>query len=388
MSHLIVLLLLAPALGLSPESIASTLEQLKEAHQLETASLAFPSCVLEVLSTIMPQCHEGQSALTEHEKQDTAIRLTMCIFDRQDSSNGSLTLPAECWSHDNRECVAKLASNPVWWTTFFGYLNLVEQLCHYYSEPYETHRLLETYRDVWKKVDELAAVLGRIDDLGTGVLDQLRQNLVATFDSLQQDLQTQFEEMKKNAEIHLETAFASVDLKVDSLLANVYRVSDNMESMHVEAVKTAENIFTELNKRHDQSLQELAQQMEALNRELRENTEQENERLIRSLSAEHEMMAERQKKMDSETATRFREWETRLETMNRYLSSSLARFEQLQDVMDRFNVLGQMSRVVYGCGLLGLLVVGYFVKFERLLVILSFVGGAYVGVGTLDWLGW
>ncbi|ESW97376.1 hypothetical protein KL918_000987 [Ogataea parapolymorpha] len=388
MSYLIVLLLLAPVLGLSPESIANTLEQLKEAHQLETASLAFPSCVLEVLSTIMPQCHGGQSALTEHEKQDTAIRLTMCIFDRQDGSNGSLTLPAECWNHNNRECIAKLASNPVWWTTFFGYLNLVEQLCHYYSEPYETQRLLETYRDAWKKLDELMATLSRIDDLGTGVLDQLRQNLVATFDSLQQDLQTRFEEMRKKAENQLDTAFASVDLKMDSLLSNVYKVSDNLENMHVEAVKTAENFFTELNKWHDQSLQELAQQMEALNSELRKNTELENERLISSLSAEHEMMAERQKKMDSETATRFREWETRLETMNRYLGSSLARFERLQDVMDRFNVLGQMSRVVYGCGLLGLLVVGYFVRFERLLVILSFVGGAYVGAGTLDWLGW
>ncbi|KAG7789397.1 hypothetical protein KL910_002056 [Ogataea haglerorum] len=388
MSYLIVLLLLAPALGLSPESIASTLEQLKEEHQLETASLAFPSCVLEVLSTIMPQCHGGQSALTEHEKQDTAIRLTMCIFDRRDGSNGSMSLPVECWSHDNGECMAKLASNPVWWTTFFGYLNLVEQLCHYYSEPYETQRLLETYRDVWQKLDGLVAALGRVDDLGTGVLDRLRQNLVATFDSLQLEFRTRFEEMTKTAETQLNTAFASVDLKVDSLLANMCRVSENMENMHVEAVKMAENFFTELNKWHDRSVQELAQRMEALNTELRKNTELETERLISSLSAEHEMMAQQQRKMHSETATRFREWEKRLETMNQYLSSSLARFEQLQDVMDRFNVLGQMSRVVYGCGLLGVLVVGYFVKFERLLVIVSFVGGAYMGAGTLDWLGW
>ncbi|KAH3665873.1 hypothetical protein OGAPHI_004062 [Ogataea philodendri] len=378
-----LVLFLLPCSSLSPESIASTLQQLQETRQLDAATLGFPSCVLDVLSTVLPECGDGQTSLTEQAKSETAIQLTMCIFNNNTASQGGLTLPGSCWSHDTAKCVGELASNSVWWTTYFGYLNLIEQLCHYYSSPYETQKLLDTYREVWGKFDELLSAIDRVDRFTNGeFLDNLRDRLVATFEEMEQDLLVKFEQL----DLLLNRSLTSLDLRLQELVIDVQNANQELEAAHMKALESADQILQQLEKWHGESLAKLQHQFADYNRQFRRATEQENERWMSNLSSRHEIMAVRHEEMNSEISLRLHEWENRLESMNSHLMESVEKFDRLRAMLSGLDVLGLASKAVYGGVIVGVLSLGYFVPFGNVFLILAFLSGMYLGFCTLKWL--
>jgi len=185
MKEIILMLLLAPVLCGGTEesgdlSIPKLLSVIKEASQGKEISIDLDSsCTLEVLSSFVDRCEQVEE-MDESEKSVLAIRLSECIFDGE--STGHMKLPKECHQEMNtrqqiKQCVSHLAQNSVWWTTYFGYLNLVSDICDSYRGPLEQQRVLNTYRLLEVRLEEMVQTLGKMS--GGQFMDALRQELDA-----------------------------------------------------------------------------------------------------------------------------------------------------------------------------------------------------------------
>jgi len=228
------------------------LSVIKEASKGKEISVDFDSsCILEVISSFVDRC-EQIDEMDESEKSAVAIRLSECIFDEQFS--GQMQLPKDCYKEmqtrqDVKRCVSQLAENPVWWTTYFGYLNLVADICNSYRGPLEQQHALSTYRLLEVRIEKMVGLLEQISR--GGFMDELRQDM----DSMVRNVADEASErMRYNVEQVAKDMVGNIHAQNREVAEAVKKASESA----VKNQRDVESFNKQLRTMHQDSMEELA----------------------------------------------------------------------------------------------------------------------------------
>ncbi|GMG39643.1 unnamed protein product [Ambrosiozyma monospora] len=130
------------------------LEKLKQIETIPNFAIDYSStCMIGVFDELELYCSNEPSSFSKEQKSKVAIKLTVCMFDDIDGVQSPDQFQ-NCRSLDDnnpsviKKCVSSLSKRNNWWTTYFGYFNVADSLCHMYSEQFESKRVA----DIWKKL--------------------------------------------------------------------------------------------------------------------------------------------------------------------------------------------------------------------------------------------
>lgn len=217
-------------------SISGFLQELSE-EQSEVARLVAlskdRSCILRVLVETGPKCHVEEG----YDQRITALELTRCVFE----SNAEMpNLPLECHlGRDIDACIGQVAHNGILWTTYFGYLNLVESFCSYYNHDLNQLRAMNEYSTILTTLHDLII---RYDNTSDAHMAQMASRMLEMTNNIQNQFQilvTQLDESKRRLE---ELELRNMDFferqwnEVDTKLTHVAeKVSKEQRNMVVNA---------------------------------------------------------------------------------------------------------------------------------------------------------
>lgn len=179
----------------APQSIDKFINELSEEQGEITKMIDLSmnrSCILRILQNSISKCNQDSN---QFDRRSIAIDLTKCLFE----PNGKMpTLPQECITlTDIDACIGKIATDGVLWTTFFGYTNLVESFCSYYSNDLTTLRVMEDYEIILANLKDLIIRYNHNMDVNIDETTDKMSEMVAMF-------QRKFEEMANETMIQLD----------------------------------------------------------------------------------------------------------------------------------------------------------------------------------------
>lgn len=113
------------------------------------------TCTFNVISKFVTKCDQF-SDFHEWEKSKVAIELSRCIFDGEKSRRFPQLCKGKLSNSELvNECVTLISQSPVWWTTYFGYLNTIDDICNRMSSELEEKRVHEAYSNLLEKIELL-----------------------------------------------------------------------------------------------------------------------------------------------------------------------------------------------------------------------------------------
>ncbi|ODV87405.1 hypothetical protein CANARDRAFT_5941 [[Candida] arabinofermentans NRRL YB-2248] len=383
------------------KSIQDFLEQLQQTNTAFLPDLFLEdSCSVLALSVILPKCSttERSYPLTDLEKSRAAIELTKCIFSNQQHSK---KLPSNCIKVDSKtqdtnlinKCLDGLAKDPVLWTTYFGYLNTVEQLCYYYNAENEKDNILAVYADMRNSFEVLLGVVGEMEIL----FDRGEHSFIGSIKSrLFEELQTFQEELKVQLDQDLKQAYSKFNDTIGNVTAQVESVNDAVDGLETKVVHKVDEIISQISDTTDKKLIDFNKQWESNMREVIRLANLKNRAYVDDINKYNDIMRtdlkQRNEKLVEELGSNIQFLETQSNLISNQLSENNSRFQKMIDSYSKFDSkLLRFAKLLggfLGCvALLGIYLVCSAIGFERLIWIISFLTGVYSGLKTMNLFG-
>lgn len=144
-------------------------------------------CIAKIFYHYIPKCETD--LLNDIDKKRVAIELTMCLF----NGNSLMPkLPSECFDLKSiiniNKCIAKFANGQnggVMWTTYFGYLNILDNLCSHYKNPIENLKMINDYQNM----------VSALSNLVVSYQNKYAEHLDFLFKNITRKIQNEFDEI-------------------------------------------------------------------------------------------------------------------------------------------------------------------------------------------------
>ncbi|VEU21650.1 DEKNAAC102697 [Brettanomyces naardenensis] len=389
--YLVALLLLVDnfQVGSALDPLPDIINSLRQEHKDVQLGVTIESrCTYEVLSSFVSRC-DDLDGFVDWERSRVAIQLSLCIFN-DDNYNG-MHLPASCKEDilQRKEveiCVSELSENPVWWTTYFGYLNLIDSVCHYYDNSLETQKLLENYRTVLDRFELLFETLNEFK--GVEFLKKTRESLNA-----------QFVEFFDQLMISTDVRFGAAVQSMTDILENSEQIMGALSNRMEEFENQMGDKFKTMMKDFDSSQKNLsikaASTMNGLMEEIKGSALEENEALLKKLVENEKQLFDevvsRQDSFRSRYEEQLQEYDNHMLGLSKQLKTRSKEMESLWFSMTRYRNYVSYSMRVMALAFFAIVGIGMSrliggLGFKFLVEVTFVVAGVCCGSAGAKWL--
>lgn len=163
------------------------------------------SCSKRAVASFIPLCIQdgGAASIEEKIKAETSIKLSICEFENSGLQDW---IPQGCFFSDQPtdtiECMAGLKiGGGLWWTTYSGYYQNLNDLCYHYSLPFQQEQLLDTYVNLTDMVEQVTSFwsgeIVKMGDQSEIVINEHIENISSFFNEWFDDFLIQDQQFKE-----------------------------------------------------------------------------------------------------------------------------------------------------------------------------------------------
>ncbi|GME98887.1 unnamed protein product [Ambrosiozyma monospora] len=383
---------------LSSSPYPGNLEKLKQIETIPNFSIDYSSiCMIGVFDELELYCSNEPSSFSKEQKSKVAIKLTVCMFDDIDG----LQSPDQfqfCRSLDDnnpsviKKCVSSLSKRNNWWTTYFGYFNVADSLCHMYSEQFESKRVADMYREMWFKVEGLFDLFSRFEN--TDLANQVDQQLEEIMEKFKANIEDAEKEQLKVFEARFTELSRTIRSEFDDVKSNV----KNLDDFYAEKIGHS---FENLDAKHESLQSKLDLSLKKLYQELSEGAISEHKKLLDNLQKENKLLSQQLSYLSNdlhnqvkEKLIEINEFDDRFKKVTNEVIDSFQNIRRMDDVLvdldfKFMNTMATLGRSLWKGGLISLILlipISFFTStMKSTLKTLVFFLGVYYGYLTVQY---